>query len=398
MLGEESYTETRLDFVGRRKLWFTISLVAVLIGLVSLATRGLNLGIDFEGGVVWEVPAGRRLGGRRPQRRRAVRPGGRHRSRSSTSDDGRGCGSRPSRSSADDQRPGHRRPRRAHRVVGRRREPQRPWARRGAEEISDKALRALIVFLVAGHDLHRVPVRVEDGDPHAGRPHPRRADHGRRVLDHRPRGHAGHGDRACSRSSATRSTTASSCSTRSTRTPGSSSSTRRPDLRRHGQRVAEPGADALAQHDDHRPAAGGVAARRRLVRSSGATTLEEFALALLIGLFVGRVLVDLHRLAAAGACSRSASPATATSSARIDARGRRLRGRRRHGGRGIDGRRPGPARQPARPTRDAATADTRVAPSGRAIPPRPRKKTSAAALTPPHWGRTPVRRPPRAGR
>ena len=28
------------------------------IGLLSLWQRGLNLGIDFEGGVVWEVPAG----------------------------------------------------------------------------------------------------------------------------------------------------------------------------------------------------------------------------------------------------------------------------------------------------------------------------------------------------
>jgi preprotein translocase subunit SecF len=50
--------ETNFDFVGRRKLWFTLSLVAVLISLGSLLTRGLNLGIDFEGGVVWEVPAG----------------------------------------------------------------------------------------------------------------------------------------------------------------------------------------------------------------------------------------------------------------------------------------------------------------------------------------------------
>jgi preprotein translocase subunit SecF len=49
--------ETNFDFVGRRKLWFTLSLVAVLIGLGSLLTRGLNLGIDFEGGVVWQVPA-----------------------------------------------------------------------------------------------------------------------------------------------------------------------------------------------------------------------------------------------------------------------------------------------------------------------------------------------------
>ncbi|MGH9230586.1 MAG: protein translocase subunit SecF [Acidimicrobiales bacterium] len=50
--------ETNFDFVGRRKLWFTLSLVAVLIGIGALVTRGLNLGIDFEGGVVWEVPAG----------------------------------------------------------------------------------------------------------------------------------------------------------------------------------------------------------------------------------------------------------------------------------------------------------------------------------------------------
>jgi preprotein translocase subunit SecF len=50
--------ETNVDFVGRKRLWFTISLVAVAISLVSFVTRGLNLGIDFEGGVVWEVSAG----------------------------------------------------------------------------------------------------------------------------------------------------------------------------------------------------------------------------------------------------------------------------------------------------------------------------------------------------
>jgi preprotein translocase subunit SecF len=50
--------ETNVDFVGRRRLWFTISLVAVVVSLGSLLVRGLNLGIDFEGGVVWQVPAG----------------------------------------------------------------------------------------------------------------------------------------------------------------------------------------------------------------------------------------------------------------------------------------------------------------------------------------------------
>jgi preprotein translocase subunit SecF len=50
--------ETNVDFVGRRRIWFTLSLVAVLVSLVSFGVRGLNLGIDFEGGVVWQVPAG----------------------------------------------------------------------------------------------------------------------------------------------------------------------------------------------------------------------------------------------------------------------------------------------------------------------------------------------------
>jgi preprotein translocase subunit SecF len=50
--------ETHIDFVGRRRLWFTISLIAIAISVISFVTRGLNLGIDFEGGVVWEVPAG----------------------------------------------------------------------------------------------------------------------------------------------------------------------------------------------------------------------------------------------------------------------------------------------------------------------------------------------------
>jgi len=38
------------DFIGRKKLWFAISAVAITIGVVSLATQGLNKGIDFTGG------------------------------------------------------------------------------------------------------------------------------------------------------------------------------------------------------------------------------------------------------------------------------------------------------------------------------------------------------------
>jgi preprotein translocase subunit SecF len=47
--------ETSFDFVGRFRRWCTISLIVIAIGLVSLVTRGFNLGIDFEGGVVWEL-------------------------------------------------------------------------------------------------------------------------------------------------------------------------------------------------------------------------------------------------------------------------------------------------------------------------------------------------------
>lgn len=51
--------ETNINFVGRWKLWFTISGVFLVIGLIALITQGLNLGIDFTGGTVWEVPAGK---------------------------------------------------------------------------------------------------------------------------------------------------------------------------------------------------------------------------------------------------------------------------------------------------------------------------------------------------
>ncbi|NDD87145.1 MAG: protein translocase subunit SecF, partial [Actinobacteria bacterium] len=49
--------ETTFNFIGRRWLGFGFSLALVVITIVSLFTRGLNLGIDFKGGVAWEVPA-----------------------------------------------------------------------------------------------------------------------------------------------------------------------------------------------------------------------------------------------------------------------------------------------------------------------------------------------------
>lgn len=49
--------QTAIDFVGRRKIGFIISAVLLVLTVLSLSTRGLDLGIDFEGGVSWDVPA-----------------------------------------------------------------------------------------------------------------------------------------------------------------------------------------------------------------------------------------------------------------------------------------------------------------------------------------------------
>ncbi len=49
--------ETEIDFIGHSKRWFMLSGAIILIGLSSLLIRGLNFGIDFKGGVSWEVPS-----------------------------------------------------------------------------------------------------------------------------------------------------------------------------------------------------------------------------------------------------------------------------------------------------------------------------------------------------
>ena len=50
--------ETTFRFIPRWRVWFGVSAAVIVIGLLGLFTRGLNLGIEFEGGVAWEVPAG----------------------------------------------------------------------------------------------------------------------------------------------------------------------------------------------------------------------------------------------------------------------------------------------------------------------------------------------------
>jgi preprotein translocase subunit SecF len=49
------YIESHIEFLKARKVAFAISAVLVIVSLVSLATRGLNFGIEFRGGVVIEA-------------------------------------------------------------------------------------------------------------------------------------------------------------------------------------------------------------------------------------------------------------------------------------------------------------------------------------------------------
>jgi preprotein translocase subunit SecF len=48
--GEVSY-----DFIGKRKIWFAVSLALVVISLGALFARGLALGIEFKGGVEYQT-------------------------------------------------------------------------------------------------------------------------------------------------------------------------------------------------------------------------------------------------------------------------------------------------------------------------------------------------------
>jgi preprotein translocase subunit SecF len=53
--------ETTIDFSGRRWWGFGVSIALLVITVVSLLFQGLNLGIDFKGGVAWEAPATKEL-------------------------------------------------------------------------------------------------------------------------------------------------------------------------------------------------------------------------------------------------------------------------------------------------------------------------------------------------
>ncbi|KQT94513.1 preprotein translocase subunit SecF [Marmoricola sp. Leaf446] len=55
-LGNRLYEgDTSIDFVGRKWLWYAVSAVIMGIAVTGLLVRGLNFGIEFEGGVEYQV-------------------------------------------------------------------------------------------------------------------------------------------------------------------------------------------------------------------------------------------------------------------------------------------------------------------------------------------------------
>ena len=164
----------------------------ILLTVVSLCTQGLNLGIDFEGGSSWDVPAANVH-----DRRRRAR---------CSSDNGLSAeGARIQERSSDSRRPSSRsrspisRPRSASRCV--RRSPRPPGSTpttisvnlvssTWGSEITEKAIRALVIFLLVVARVHLDPVRVADGARADHRHDPRRRDQRRDLLDVPVRGHA----------------------------------------------------------------------------------------------------------------------------------------------------------------------------------------------------------------
>jgi preprotein translocase subunit SecF len=56
LLSRLYHGQTQVDFIGKRKLWYLISMVLIAASVVSLATTGLNYGIEFKGGVSITAP------------------------------------------------------------------------------------------------------------------------------------------------------------------------------------------------------------------------------------------------------------------------------------------------------------------------------------------------------
>ncbi len=52
---KNAFNSTTIDFIGKRKIAYAISLIVIVAGIASLTTRGLNYGVDFVGGRTYQV-------------------------------------------------------------------------------------------------------------------------------------------------------------------------------------------------------------------------------------------------------------------------------------------------------------------------------------------------------
>ncbi len=48
-------TGTKIDFIGKSKIYFTVSIILCIIGLALIFGKGFNYGVDFSGGTSVQV-------------------------------------------------------------------------------------------------------------------------------------------------------------------------------------------------------------------------------------------------------------------------------------------------------------------------------------------------------
>jgi preprotein translocase subunit SecF len=55
------FKKTNIDFIGKRKTWYIVSILSVVVGMIALGIKGIGYGIDFTGGteiiVKFQTPA-----------------------------------------------------------------------------------------------------------------------------------------------------------------------------------------------------------------------------------------------------------------------------------------------------------------------------------------------------
>ncbi len=52
---EGAFKNINFDFIGKRKRFYILSSIIILLGVGSLSTRGLHFGVDFDGGRTYVV-------------------------------------------------------------------------------------------------------------------------------------------------------------------------------------------------------------------------------------------------------------------------------------------------------------------------------------------------------